>query len=183
MPPVSGVQHPASSTWSNPAPLHEAPELRAAATSESDSASPELTILVPCLDEEDNVHITLDHIGRVLREHDIDEHVPVPPDGLTPYREAVRLALGKMSRGDVETTWAGASSGVPADPLPSDPAWAGLTVYTDERERTARHVDPADAWRVVEGVGGANGWYSLPVAWAVRGLVHCAPSSHEGDGR
>ncbi|HSA54626.1 MAG TPA: glycosyltransferase family 2 protein [Gemmatimonadaceae bacterium] len=73
MPPVSGVQHPGSPTWSDAAPLHEAPELRAAATSESDSASPELTILVPCLDEEDNVHITLDHIGRVLREHDIDD--------------------------------------------------------------------------------------------------------------
>ena len=107
----------------------------------------------------------------VSREHDIYRFVPLPPGGLTPYREAVRLALGKMSRGDVETTWAGASSGVPADPLPSDPAWAGLTVYVDERERTAAHVDVADAWRVVEGVGGANGWYSLPVAWAVRGLL------------
>lgn len=107
----------------------------------------------------------------VSREHDIDRFVPLPPGGLTPYREAVRLALGKMSRGDVETTWAGASSGVPADPLPSDPAWAGLTVYVDERERTAARVEVADAWRVVEGVGGANGWYSLPVAWAVRGIL------------
>lgn len=120
----------------------------------------------------------------VSREHDIDEHVPLPPDGLTPYREAVRLALGKMSRGDVETTWAGASSGVPADPLPSDPAWAGLTVYTDERERTARHVDPADAWRVVEGVAARTAGTRCPsrgrcagcstsssVAWAAGGAA------------
>lgn len=39
-------------------------------TSAPDAADelPELTIVVPCLDEEDNVHITLDMIGKMLRE-------------------------------------------------------------------------------------------------------------------
>ena len=31
---------------------------------------------------------------------------------------------------------------------------------------------PAPAlWRVIEGVGGQNGWYSFPLAWSVRGWV------------
>ncbi len=62
----------------------------------------------------------------VVAEHDIDEVIPPPPGGLTGYREAVRLALHKLERGDVETTWASASPvGAPAEPLPSDPHWAG----------------------------------------------------------
>ena len=28
-----------------------------------------------------------------------------------------------------------------------------------------------DVWRVIEGVGGENGWYSFPLAWAIRGWV------------
>ena len=55
-------------------------------------------------------------------------------------------------------------------PLPSDPNWAGHTVYVDERER--RSDAPAAAlWTVIEGVGGENGWYSFPLAWAVRGWI------------
>ena len=30
---------------------------------------------------------------------------------------------------------------------------------------------PAALWQVIEGIGGATGWYSFPAAWAVRGLL------------
>jgi hypothetical protein len=30
---------------------------------------------------------------------------------------------------------------------------------------------PADVWKVVEGIGGERGWYSFPLAWAVRGFL------------
>jgi uncharacterized protein YbjT (DUF2867 family) len=105
----------------------------------------------------------------VVREHDIDEYIPHPAGGLTSYRRAVRLALARMRSGDVETSWRGASvDGAPSDPLPSDPEWAGHTVYVDDRRRhsTAR---PEDVWRVVESIGGENGWYSFPLAWTLRG--------------
>ena len=59
----------------------------------------------------------------VSREHDIDSYIPLPEGGLTPYRRAVALALGKERDGQVETTWSNA--GADADPLPSDPDWAG----------------------------------------------------------
>ena len=104
----------------------------------------------------------------VSREHDIDSFIPVPEGGLTPYRRAVALALGKERDGQVETTWANA--GADADPLPSDPDWAGHTVFMDERTFHG-DVDPAHVWTIIEGIGGRNGWYSLPLAWQVRGWL------------
>jgi hypothetical protein len=104
----------------------------------------------------------------VARERDIDSFIPVPEAGLTPYRRAVALALGKERDGQVETTWANA--GADADPLPSDPDWAGHTVFVDERTFHG-DVDPARVWTIIEGIGGRNGWYSLPLAWQVRGWL------------
>ncbi|UFS60099.1 SDR family oxidoreductase [Subtercola endophyticus] len=105
----------------------------------------------------------------VASEHDIRAYIPDPAGGLTGYRRSVRLALEKMRSGQVETSWQDSDvQGAPADTLPSDPDWAGHTVYTDlqVRETDAR---PGDVWRVIEGIGGDNGWYSFPLAWAVRG--------------
>ncbi|GGI47867.1 uncharacterized protein YbjT (DUF2867 family) [Agromyces flavus] len=107
----------------------------------------------------------------VMRDHDIDAVIPPPPEGLVGYRRSVRLALEKERLAEVETSWRNAEvAGAPSDPLPSDPNWAGHTVYVDERER--RSGAPAAAlWAVIEGVGGENGWYSFPLAWAVRGWI------------
>ena len=105
----------------------------------------------------------------VAREHDIDAVIPPPEGGLTGYRRAVRLALARMRDGDVETTWRNSDiAGAPSDPLPSDPDWAGHAVYTDLRERLS-DAPPQDVWRVIEGIGGERGWYSFPLAWALRG--------------
>jgi hypothetical protein len=107
----------------------------------------------------------------VVREHDIDAYIPPPDGGLTGYRRAVRLALAKMREGGVETSWQDASvADAPSDPLPSDPDWAGHTVFVDARERTS-DASPDRLWRVVESIGGENGWYSFPLAWAVRGWM------------
>ncbi|GMA29796.1 SDR family oxidoreductase [Arenivirga flava] len=107
----------------------------------------------------------------VAREHDIDAHIPPPEGGLTSYRRAVRLALERMRDGEVETSWQDATvQGAPANPLPSDPDWAGHTVYVDARSATTS-VPPERVWPVIEGIGGDNGWYSLATAWAIRGLM------------
>ncbi|MFC5929004.1 SDR family oxidoreductase [Cryobacterium melibiosiphilum] len=107
----------------------------------------------------------------VVNEHDIDGVIPPPPGGLTGYRTAVKLALGRMKVGDVETSWRNSSiEGASSNPLPSDPDWAGHIVYTDLREMHTP-AKPADLWRVIEGIGGDNGWYSFPLAWAVRGWM------------
>lgn len=107
----------------------------------------------------------------VVNEHDIDEVIPPPPEGLTGYRKSVRLALARIGAGDVETTWQNSSVlGAPSDSLPSDPDWAGRTVFTDLRERRTS-ASAAHLWEVIEGIGGQNGWYSFPLAWALRGWV------------
>ena len=102
----------------------------------------------------------------VVTERDIDRYIPRPDGGLTPYRKAVKLALGRMRDGDVETSWQNASiAGASSNPLPSDPEWAGHLVYTDVREKRT-NAEPARLWTVIEGIGGDNGWYSFPLAWA-----------------
>ena len=107
----------------------------------------------------------------VCREHDIAEYVPDPPGGLLGFDEAVRLALQRVQDAAVATRWSSASvHGAPSDPLPTDPDWAGGSVYVDERVRET--AAPPDAlWRVVEGIGGDTGWYSFPLAWEVRGVL------------
>lgn len=102
-----------------------------------------------------------------------DEVLPSPAGGPMPYRTAVRSALEAERFGDLASRW-DADLGherAPESSLPADPEWAGNTVFTDEREREGADVDPASVWRVIEGIGGASGWYSTPVLWALRGLA------------
>ncbi len=104
----------------------------------------------------------------ICRDHAIAALIPDPPGGLTGFDTAIRLALARVSAGDVETRWSTAAA--PSDPLPNDPGWAGGTVYTDVRGVDVA-ASPARLWGVVEGIGGEKGWYSFPLAWAVRGWL------------
>ncbi|WP_082574048.1 SDR family oxidoreductase [Cellulomonas sp. Root137] len=107
----------------------------------------------------------------VCDEHDIAEHVPDPPGGLIGFDRAVRLALQRVQDAAVTTRWSSASvPGAPSDPLPSDPDWAGGSLFVDERQVTV-DASPAALWRVLEAVGGERGWYSWGLAWRVRGLA------------
>ena len=107
----------------------------------------------------------------VCKEHDIARYVPDPPEGLVGFDRAVRLALKRIRDADVATRWSSASlPGAPSDPLPTDPDWAGGSLYTDLREREVEASRDC-LWRVIEGIGGENGWYSFPLAWRIRGLL------------
>lgn len=107
----------------------------------------------------------------VMGNRDVDSIIERPDGGLTGYRRSVELALAKVEADTVETTWASAPSlNSPADPLPSDPQWAGRRVFTDVRERTST-ATPAAVFKVIQGIGGDTGYYSLPRAWALRGLL------------
>jgi uncharacterized protein YbjT (DUF2867 family) len=107
----------------------------------------------------------------VCSEHDIATYVADPPEGLLPVDRAIALALRHTRAGAVSTRWSSAATpGAPSDPLPSDPSWAGGSLYVDARISAVR-ASPAALWRVIEGIGGETGWYSVPAAWAVRGLL------------
>ncbi|MFJ4100516.1 SDR family oxidoreductase [Amycolatopsis japonica] len=105
----------------------------------------------------------------VCHDHAIAEHIPDPDAGLTHYERAVELALSRIRNADVPTRWSDASGdAAPSDPLPSDPDWAGGTVYEDKREQRT-DASPEALWDVIESIGGEHGWYSFPLAWSVRG--------------
>jgi uncharacterized protein YbjT (DUF2867 family) len=107
----------------------------------------------------------------ICHEHDIAQYIPDPDHPLTGVDKAIELALRKIRDGDVETRWSNAVlPGAPSDPLPSDPKWSGGTVYVDIR---SHHVaaSPERLWRVIEAIGGENGWHSFPLAWSVRGWL------------
>lgn len=107
----------------------------------------------------------------VAAEDDIKRYVPDPPEGLIGYERSVELALSRIKNLDVPTRWSSASTpGAPAEPLPSDPDWAGGSLYQDSRTREV-NASPAALWSIIEGIGGRNGWYSWGFAWWVRGLM------------
>ncbi|MFE8005989.1 SDR family oxidoreductase [Streptomyces sp. NPDC057418] len=107
----------------------------------------------------------------VCHEHDIADHVPDGPGQPFSFGTALSLALQRVREARVTTRWSSASTpGIPSDPLPTDPDWAGGSLYTDVRELDV-DASPDALWRVIEGIGGENGWYSLPWAWAVRGRL------------
>ncbi|MFC6062517.1 SDR family oxidoreductase [Streptomyces ochraceiscleroticus] len=107
----------------------------------------------------------------ICREHDIARYVPDRPGRPVACDTALELALRRVRDAQVTTRWSSAAvPGAPSDPLPTDPEWAGGSLYTDQRELTV-NASPEALWRVIEGIGGDNGWYSFPLAWAVRGWL------------
>jgi uncharacterized protein YbjT (DUF2867 family) len=107
----------------------------------------------------------------VAGDTDIRQYVPDPPEGLIDFDRSVELALTKIQDLDVPTSWSSAATaGAPAEGLPTDPEWAGGSLYKDERTREV-DASPEHLWSVIEGIGGRNGWYSWPLAWRVRGVL------------
>ena len=94
-----------------------------------------------------------------------------PPSGLTPFRTAVKLALTRLKTSTVETRWTDASVPyAPSDPLPTDPDWAGGSLYTDVR--TVLTEDSVETvFARIEAIGGDHGYSTATWAWQLRGLL------------
>lgn len=107
----------------------------------------------------------------VAADDSIRALIPDPEGGLTPFKRAVQLALTKIKDARVETRWSDASiPGTPSEPLPTDPDWAGGTLYRDVR--IVHSPDPIDVvWKRVEAIGGDNGYSLASWAWEVRGFI------------
>ncbi len=107
----------------------------------------------------------------VARDDSIRKLIPDAKGGLTPFKKAVELALTRIKEANVETRWTNASvPGTPSDPLPTDPDWAGGTLYTDVR--VVHSDDPIETvWKRVEAIGGKNGYSTATWAWELRGLM------------
>jgi hypothetical protein len=107
----------------------------------------------------------------VARNDSIRKLIPDSKNGLTPFKTAVELALTRIKEANVETRWTNASvPGTPSDPLPTDPDWAGGTLYTDVR--TVHSEDSIETvWKRIEAIGGKHGYSTATWAWELRGLM------------
>ena len=107
----------------------------------------------------------------ICAESDIKQYIPDPPEGLLSFEVSVSRALERIRQANVKSRWSSASiSGAPSDPLPTDPDWAGGSLYTDNRDLVTK-ASPDSLWKIIEGIGGENGWYSFPLAWETRGVI------------
>lgn len=82
-----------------------------------------------------------------------------------PYRRALELALEKIRRGEIETSWSGALGEGPDYELTD---WEGLIT---EVRRIQINRPPADVFAAFTSLGGAQGWLAWNWAWRIRGLV------------
>ncbi|ORA11769.1 DUF2867 domain-containing protein [Mycobacterium arosiense] len=103
----------------------------------------------------------------VMHNSDIDTIIAPPPGGLTGYRRAVELALHRAGRGLPDASWSSLRS-EPAEPLPSDPDWAGHIVYTDVRTATTA-AEPREVWSAARDATTNGRWRRrLPLTgWSV----------------
>lgn len=94
----------------------------------------------------------------VCADHDIANHIPDPDGGLTGYSDAVALALTHTRKKDLRTRWWRADGeDAPSQPLPSDPKWAGGSLYDVARQHHTP-ASPATLWRAIETAAATPDW-------------------------
>lgn len=108
----------------------------------------------------------------VCADRDIARHIPDPDGGLTHYEEAVELALANVRESDLRTRWSRADTdGEPSQPLPTDPQWAGGTLYDDVRQCHC-NTDSATLWSAIQTAVTESNWSTTPLGWPLRGWIN-----------
>ncbi len=105
----------------------------------------------------------------VVHDHSIDEVVAHRPIGC---REAMELALRRVGDLEVSTRWTDAElyGRTPADPIPTDPGWAGARILADV-QRVATPAPPERLFAEVCALGGDRGWLVGRSLWVLRGAL------------
>ncbi|KAA0271980.1 MAG: SDR family oxidoreductase, partial [Chloroflexi bacterium] len=85
------------------------------------------------------------------------------------YQTAVRLALGRIARDNVETSWSDALVTAAGDIKPYRfTVEEGMYI---ERRQTVIDLPPETVFRSYTGIGGERGWLFMDWAWAMRGWM------------
>ncbi len=99
---------------------------------------------------------------------DIQQIVPAPP---LSCREAIRLALDRVSQEMVETCWSDAGAiATPEWAACGDAEYAGGTIL-ECGYRARVSAPPEAAWKPVARIGGKTGYYAGDYLWWLRGAV------------
>ncbi len=85
-----------------------------------------------------------------------------------PYREAVRLAVERLTLNAVETSWASAYGPQPGADQTTLHSVEGMLI---ERREMQVAADPATVYRVFSGIGGRRGWLYANWLWRARALL------------
>lgn len=102
---------------------------------------------------------------------DISNLIDPPPGGTLPVRQAIELALERVTNAQVDTRWSDAmASNSPWNKLITDPDWAGVSSYRDLRI-VETETKPEFIWRQIESIGGQTGWYGADFLWSIRGML------------
>lgn len=95
----------------------------------------------------------------------------IVPQELVSSREAIKLALERLTSHQIETHWTDAGKMPPPETVyPDDPNWSGGTVYKDCRNVVVEG-DLTQIWRTIVSIGGETGWYYGDGLWKLRGMM------------
>jgi len=111
----------------------------------------------------------VDSLRNEVIVEDATEMNRLVPQPLLSYREAVNRALESTTGQQVETRWSDAQMS-PAQPLPTDPSWAGGSRFED-KQVVATAASAEDLFWAFSRVGGDVGYYGFGWAWRVRGIL------------
>ena len=85
------------------------------------------------------------------------------------YEAAVRLALERFRRDEVETSWSSALSSSQGDNVASE--MTSEEGMISDRRRLAVDASPESVFSVIKAIGGASGWLYANPLWHIRGLL------------
>ncbi len=104
----------------------------------------------------------------ICEENSIQSIVPL---NLLDCRSAIKLALERIQLQTVESHWTDAGTMPPDEwSITGDPAWAGGTIYKDQRKITIS-ATPEAIWQILIRLGGTGGWYYGTWLWKLRGIL------------
>jgi uncharacterized protein YbjT (DUF2867 family) len=108
-------------------------------------------------------------IGSLLNNVVVRHESPpgFKPETLLSYEVAVGRALDRISHAEVETRWSDAVTS-PAAPIPSDPIWSGARMEV-VKQTVSSSASKADLFWAVSRIGGDVGYYTMNLAWTLRG--------------
>lgn len=104
----------------------------------------------------------------VVEDNSYAERVARP---LIPYGQAVARALQRYEESGIPTRWSDTDTfNSPAQPLSTDPEWAGGTTLVDEQVIKTK-ASPEDVFWAFSRIGGEFGYYTMNWAWSIRGFL------------
>lgn len=93
------------------------------------------------------------------------------PQNLLSCREAIRLALDRITQEQVDTCWMDAGTLLePEWAHCGDAEWAGGAIMNCGYRATLR-AKVEDVWQAVSRIGGKTGWYFGNLLWRLRGIL------------